>query len=484
MRRWPVISIVAVVAAALTCSAAAAPSAARTRAPRTAGAPAAQGIHKIKHVIIIMQENRSFDSYFGTFPGADGIPGLAGNPGRVPCVPDPASAGCERPFHDSKDQNYGGPHGAAAARGDMSCRKLRARVGCTMRGFVREARRGSTCPSHGPSCSLCKKAKASACLDPMGYHDGQDIENYWGYARDFVLQDHMFAANSSWSLPAHLFMVSEWSAKCANPARPMSCRNALENPPHPHGLDYGWTDLTYLLHRHRVSWAYYIAPGQQPDCAGGQMVCRQALQAPGTPSIWNPLRSFADVVADKQRGNIRSVGSFYRAAKAGSLPAVAWVVPNGPESEHPPALVSRGQSYVTGLINAVMQSPQWRSTAIFLAWDDWGGFYDHVVPPRVDENGYGLRVPAMVISAYARHGYIDHQTLSFDAYNKFIEDDFLASRRLNPRTDGRPDRRPDVRESLPALGNLLRDFNFTQPPRRPVILPVCPASDLRPRPSC
>jgi phospholipase C len=107
-----------------------------------------------------------------------------------------------------------------------------------------------------------------------------------------------------------------------------------------------------------------------------------------------------------------------------------------------------------------------------------------VVPPRVDQNGYGLRVPAMVISPYARRGYIDHHTLSFDAYNKFIEDDFLNGQRLNPRTDGRPDPRPDVRESLSVLGNLARDFNFKRKPRRAMILPVCPATDLQPPPTC
>jgi phospholipase C len=190
------------------------------------------------------------------------------------------------------------------------------------------------------------------------------------------------------------------------------------------------------------------------------------------------------VTQDGQRHDVQSGTSFLAAAKAGKLPAVSWILPSGHRSEHPPMLISAGQKYVTSLINAIMQSPDWKSTAIFLAWDDWGGFYDHVVPPRVDRNGYGFRVPAMVISPFARHGFIDHQTLSFDAYNKFIEDDFLHGRRLNPRTDGRPDPRPDVRESLSVLGNLLRDFNFKQRPRSPMMLPVCPATDLRPKPSC
>jgi hypothetical protein len=122
-----------------------------------------------------------------------------------------------------------------------------------------------------------------------------------------------------------------------------------------------------------------------------------------------------------------------------------------------------------------MQSPEWNSTVIFLAWDDWGGFYDHVVPPTVDANGYGLRVPALLISPYAKRGLIDHQTLSFDAYLKFIEDVFLDGQRIDPKTDGRPDARPTVRENSPQLGDLLNDLDFSQQPLPPLILPLDPA---------
>jgi phospholipase C len=139
--------------------------------------------------------------------------------------------------------------------------------------------------------------------------------------------------------------------------------------------------------------------------------------------------------------------------------------------------VHQGQAYVTSIINAAMKSPDWDSTAIFLAWDDWGGFYDHVVPPAVDQNGYGLRVPSLVISPYAKRGYIDHQTLSSDAYLKFIEYDFLDGARLNPATDGRPGPRPDVREDEAILGNLEQDFDFNQTPRAPVLLATNPATD-------
>src|SRR5438128_1067695 len=128
----------------------------------------------------------------------------------------------------------------------------------------------------------------------------------------------------------------------------------------------------------------------------------------------------------------------------------------------------------------IMKGPEWKSTAIFLAWDDWGGFYDHVVPPTIDGLGYGLRVPGLVISPYAKAGYIDHQTLSFDAYLKFIEDDFLGGQRLDPATDGRPDPRPSVREAAPILGDLAADFDFTQPPRPPLLLAVHPPTTLTP----
>jgi phospholipase C len=205
------------------------------------------------------------------------------------------------------------------------------------------------------------------------------------------------------------------------------------------------------------------------------MACGKKPQNVGTPEIWNPLPDFVTVNDDGEIGNIRPAHDFFAAARSGHLPAVAWVVPNNHYSEHAPALVSDGQFWVTSLINAIMRGPNRKSTAIFLTWDDWGGFYDHVVPPTVDGNGYGLRVPALVISPYARRGYVDHQTLSFDAYLKFIEDDFLGGERLDPRTDGRPDPRPSVRERARGLGDLRRDFDFSQHPRPPMLLPPRPS---------
>src|SRR5690242_4563089 len=430
---------------------------------KPAKAPA--GIHKIKHVIVIMQENRSFDHYFGTYPGADGFPRTPDGDFAV-CSPNPVKGVCEKPYHDTNDLNAGGPHGQVNATADIA--------GGKMDGFVVQTenarRRGCV---NNPNDPLCSQRADNP--DVMGYHDGQDIPNYWAYARNFVLQDHMFEPNASWSLPAHLFMVSEWSAKCATKHDPMSCTSALQAPDRPGpNADYAWTDLTYLLHKQRVSWGYFVFPGTQPDCEDDAMTCKAVPQNAKTPGIWNPLPYFDTVAQDGQLGNIQPIHDFYADARAGRLPAVSWVDPAGAVSEHPPASVTAGQDYVTGLVNTIMRGPDWRSTAIFLAWDDWGGFYDHVTPPAVDENGYGLRVPGIVISPYARRGLIDHQTLSFDAYVKFIEDDFLGGLRLDPRTDGRPDPRPDVRENARILGDLRKDFNFNQPPRRPLILPQHP----------
>ena len=417
---------------------------------------------KIKHIIIIMQENRSFDEYFGTYPGADGIPMQNGVP--TVCMPEPNITECINPYHNAKDINTGGPHEAFSAVADID--------GGKMDGFLHSFRgsQQACISSNTPGCP------SDQVPDVMGWHDAREIPNYWTYAQNFVLQDKMFEPNASWSLPAHLFMVSAWSAKCSKPGDPASCVNALDGPSGSDVSknDYAWTDLTYLLHKDNVTWAYYLSEGTEPDCENDAMLCQEKPQLRNVPGDWNPLPAFDTVKQDGELANIQTVDKYFAAAQNGTLPAVAWIVPENKVSEHPPSKISDGQAYVTGLINAAMQGPDWNTTAIFLAWDDWGGFYDHVVPPRVDKNGYGLRVPGLVISPYAKKGFIDHQTLSFDAYLKFIEDDFLNGQRIDPQTDGRPDPRPSVRENMPQLGDLVNDFDFTQAPRPPLILPTNP----------
>jgi phospholipase C len=495
-RPWPTAVVLALGAALLLMGCQSQPPRVQRATPRPLAAPRGRlaprsaqtwtspvervsGIHKIRHVVVVMQENRSFDTYFGTYPGADGIRFAHGK--SVACLRVARGRPCHHLYADHADVNGGGPHGFSAFGRDLDHGR--------MDGFLRQ---GVRAHDHclDPDNPLCSNGTG---LDSLGYHVASDIPNYWSYARHYVLQDHMFEPIRSWSLPEHLWQVSEWSALCSSRS-PSSCVNRPERVGHdpangwvgtsgrqpPKDPVYAWTDLTYLMHRRHVSWGYYVKPGAEPDCRRDEAyTCKVPSQGPTTPGIWNPLPDFVTVQQDHQLKNIAATSTFLSKARSGHLPAVSWVIPSGKVSEHPPGRVSAGQSYVTRLVDTVMRGPDWRSTAIFLAWDDWGGFYDHVRPPSVDANGYGFRVPGLVISPYARRGYVDHQSLSFDAYVKFIEDDFLGGERLDPRTDGRPDPRPDVREDNPRLGDVARDFDFSQRPRAPHLLPVHPRTTLR-----
>jgi len=498
----------------------------------SAQAATASDVSKIKHIIIIMQENRSFDHYFGTYPGADGIAMENGIPKA--CLPTGLFTPCVRPYHDTNEVNGGGPHTSLDSRLDVD--------GGKMDGFVLRLLAAQKYCAPNNREATCADRRG---VDVVGYHDRGDIPNYWAYADNFVLQDRMFAQTVSWSLPAHLFMVSGWSANCKTYDDPFTCENDIDLLPHPtvmrqvtatvtqvqrilglqwltstwlseklHAylpaafdapkaptrppidqrqpakgiLDIGaqspdwhfaWTDITYLLHRAGVSWGYYVGKGEAPDCEDDGLRCPPVQQDSLTPSIWNPLPSFGTVRQNGQVGNIKDLSEFTKAAKAGTLPAVSWVIPDRTHSEHPSAHISDGQAYVTGLINAVMSGPNWNDTVIFLSWDDWGGFYDHVVPPTVDKNGWGIRVPGLTISPYAKKGTIDHQTLSFDSYLKFIEDVFLDRQRLDPKTDGRPDPRPTVRENVSLLGDLWSEFDFSQAPRPPLLLNEHPPTNLK-----
>jgi len=430
------------------------------------------GFEHIQHVIFIVQENRSFDHYFGTFPGVDGIPMKDGKP--AVCVPDPVSGQCVGPYHDDNLVDYGGPHSQDASIADVNDGQ--------MDGFVRSVVDANFMCAVDRSEPWCVKNNGPLGQpDAMGYHDRREIENYWRYAERYVLQDRMFAPADSWTLPAHLYLVSAWAARCDDPFDPMSCRTDLgmfdiveqqrKGATRPF---YAWTDITHLLHEAGVSWAYY----------SGQTPCEHLCPEDGASNVLqNPLPWFTTVRQNRQLRNVGTHGDFYDAVREGTLPTVSWIVPgNGGISEHPGAGVplTVGQAYVTKLVNAVMRSDLWERTAIFLTWDDWGGFYDHVEPPRVDLAGYGLRVPAIVISPWVHPGTVDSQTLSFDAYLKFIEDLYLDGQRLDPKTDGRPDSRPTVRENVKTLGDLRTIFDFDQEPLPPLVLDPWPRG--RPRP--
>jgi phospholipase C len=175
--------------------------------------------------------------------------------------------------------------------------------GGKMDGFIASAQSG-----HPDTNQLaCTVLPAGTCLDVMGFHDAREIPHYWAYARNYVLQDHMFEPTASWSLPAHLYMISAWSAFCLGAPNPPTCHTNLVNPDtegvpgaatrplasltqllvvsdadDPVGAtqpqDYAWTDITYLLHKYHVSWRYYLTQGTEPDCASGAMTCSPVAQ--------------------------------------------------------------------------------------------------------------------------------------------------------------------------------------------------------------
>ena len=422
----------------------------------------------LKHLVFIVQENRSFDHYFGTFPGANGFPMRNGKPSV--CVPDPIAHACVRPYHSSEQLQEGGPHAQRHSELDVN--------GGRMDGFVRTVVDSPLYCADHRDVSRCRDYLGpQGQPDVMSYHTAKEIPNYWRYAKTFVLQDRMFAPADSWTLPAHLFLVSAWAARCSDAHDPMSCVSNLELVDQFHTMRshedvpiWAWTDITYLLWEQGVEWGYYVGDDTCffdpcPDQGQRRTVSQQ-----------NPLPWFTTIRETGQMDRIQDHAKFYKAAANGTLPSVSWVMPYNGVGEHPAsgAPIWRGQAHVTHVVNALMKGPDWNETAVFLTWDDWGGFYDHVRPPRVDLNGYGIRVPGLLISPWARAGLIDSQTLSFDAYLKLIEDLFLDSERLNPATLSRPDSRPTVREKASILGDLLKEFDFSQEPLPPLILDPTP----------
>ena len=389
-----------------------------------------------------MQENRSFDSYFGTYPGADGIP-------QGVTVPDPAGGPPIAPYHDTNVINRGGPHGWDNSIADIDGGKM---DGFVAQSYQAKAAAGSTGVTN-PTTAVGTNYK-----DVMGYHDYNEIPNYWNYAHLYVLQDHLFEPVASYSLPAHLYMLAAQSGGYVDPVT------------QPKPTSYSFPEITELLASGKVTWNYYVTSGSIPDTEDDHIVgtIPQQQQDPHTYTLWNPLPAFPAVANNpSQNARLVSTARFYMDAQAGTLPQVSWVIPSGAVSEHPPAGIRAGMAYVTGLIDAIMQGPDWNTTAIFLAWDDWGGFYDHVVPPKVDQYGYGMRVPGLVISPYARQGYIDHNTYSFDSWLKIVEERFgvksLTARDANAKA-------------------MLAGFDFTQQPRQPVILSATRAGSPYPQP--
>lgn len=381
------------------------------------------GMKKLDHVIWIIQENHSFDNYFGTFPGADGPPPST-------CIPVmPGSKRCVKPFHMPKGEPiYDLHHGWNNEHEAWDSGR--------MDGFV----------------------YAEGTPFTMAYYDAQDIPNYWAYARHYTLCDHFFSSIMSESLTNHLYIVAAQSGGLIGGLTSVKQIGKVLG-------EYGGFNFASIVNRleqGHVSWKYYVET--LPKTAGPSsygILPRLWFGAPKKFSLWNPLAGFKAVRMDPAwMKNLVNLKEYYQDLHSGTLPDVSWIVPTFEDSEHPPetiAPVARGMWYVTKIINALMRSPYWKNSVVFLTWDDYGGFYDNVPPPIVDAFGYGPRVPTIIISPYAKADYISHFTYAFSSMLKFIE----VRWGLKPLTERDAHADP-----------MLECFDFDQTPLPTLVIPL------------
>jgi len=328
----------------------------------------------IKHFVVVMQENHTFDNYFGTYPGANGIPPGA----RMPLDRASASAVYATPFHIGGSAATDLNHSIASA--DI------AYHGGRMDGF-----------------SAAQQIGAPA-RQVMGYYNGSDLPLYWNMADQYVLFDRFFSSALGGSLINHYY----WVAGGIGGAQGSTLSRPLDVP-----------TIFDRLQQAGVSWKFYVQ-NYNPK-VNFKTVPPTTVANSGSQTVWVPLLDIPRFVNNRRLfSHIVDLKQYFTDLHDGTLPQVAFIVPSG-ASEHPPGSIQAGQQYVGGLVNSLIASSSWSSSAFMLAYDDWGGWYDHVVPPRRDANGDGFRVPALLVSPYARRHFIDHTTLDFTSMLAFIE---------------------------------------------------------------
>ncbi len=382
--------------------------------------PSIQTRWPIKQVIYLMLENRSFDNVFGRFPGVNGA--TVG-----------VSAGKEKPLIPSPDWLPGDlPHDRAAALNDLSAGKLDG-FGGGVWGEV------------------------------YGYSQfyEEQIPNYYRWAREYAISDNFFASALGPSFPNHFFSVAGQSGGVID--NPENIRSRVDRVKKKiykswgcdaigddvfvfvkdefgdlskHDTCFTFKTVGEQLSEADIDWSFYAADWGQSGY------------------FWNAYNGVRDVFHDEAywQAHVRSVDNLIQDIGADRLPAVTWVTPRFELSDHPPYSTSFSHNWVTDIVNTVMTGDMWKHTAIFLTWDEWGGFYDHVMPPLVDDVGLGFRVPLLTISPYARRGLIDDKLGEFSTPLRFISDNWGLNY-LTPR--------------IANTHNFEHVFDFTKPPRPP-----------------
>jgi phospholipase C len=368
--------------------------------------PVTRDVSIIQHTVFIIKENRTFDNYFGTFPGADG-----------------ATTGML-----SNGQTVSLSHMPDAYPNTNFCNGWDCAIEAIDAGKM-------------DKFDLISGGNLSAYTQAIE----QDIPNYWAYARQFVLADRYFTSVHGPSLPNHLFTVAAQSGGAISnadgpgvavgcdgtPSGTVQVVNSNGNITNQSPC-FDFQTLADTLDSAGETWKYYA-----PDLGSAFGYIKHIRNSPG----WN-----THISLDTQ---------FLIDAQNGQLPAVSWLLPPFSASEHPPNSVCQGENWTVAQLNAVMQGPDWNSTAVFVTYDDFGGFYDHVAPPQSDQFGMGPRVPLLVVSPYAKTGYVAHTVYEHSSVLKFVETRYHLQA-LTPR-DG-------------LASNMFDSFDFNQQPQPPLVL--------------
>jgi len=382
----------------------------------------------IKHVVIIFQENRSTDNLFQDpvliSRGADiATSGLNSKGQTIPLQPT------------SLVQNYDLGHRHIG----FTIQYDNGKMDGSDKSFVFCAKTATNCPcsdyatAHGLHCPISNPVYA--------YVDPAEVQPYFQLAEQYTFNDRMFQTNQGPSFPAHAIIISGTSAPTAT-----STSFAAENV-FPQGADlagciakpskytyvidpqgnetpaypcFDHPTVTDLLNQKKISWKYYT-PSVGSIWTGPNGI--QHMCGPNNP----PPNATACLGSDFNNVSLPP-SNILTDIKNGDLPSVSWVIPSGDESDHPSGNTGLGPSWVASVVNAIGNSQYWSDTAIFITWDDWGGWYDHVAPPIINSYEYGFRVPLIVVSPYARPQYISHVTHDFGSIVLYIEHTFgLAS---------------------------------------------------------
>jgi phospholipase C len=385
---------------------------------------------KIQHVVIVIQENRSFDNFFATFPGADGT-----RTGKAAAMPRSIAESCNEPIERPttiplKEVDLAPTPGPSATWQDLDHLYRGFKIdydGGKMDGFDLSFYGSSGLG--GPTCRYSYQ-----------YVNPAQIAPYWDMAKQYVLADHTFQQQGSGSFTAHQELIAGGTLITPNEALidnasffPWGCdanKSVVTAIIKPGGKVYefggpfpcfNYTTLRDLLDAKSVSWKFYAQAvqkesGPQKGDTGGIWSAFDAIKAVRYSPEWhnNVTRSSLDIFND---------------IKNRRLPAVSWVTPDGANSDHPGEFsmrqepVDTGPSWVASIVNAIGESPYWKSTAVVILWDDWGGYYDHVPPPlpRNWQGGPGFRVPMLIVSPYVKP-HVDHTVYQFGSILKFVED--------------------------------------------------------------